>query len=203
LIFTIIFFVTNNNKEMFKITEQQKFYVNFAMRIIVLIGALNYLVITFGKQHMLSFVNSSVALQAFNVIVGLCGLYLAVHRDYYLPFLGPTVMPSFNTSKKPQQNVIDVDLTGLPANVDVVYWASKSATNVTPNPWDAYGDYSNSGVIKSDTNGSCTIQVECPGTYSVGKLGYNKELPKHIHYRYEYPSQRGMFSHVMTKQVNC
>jgi hypothetical protein len=97
-------------------------------------------------------------------------------------------------------------ITNLPPNVNFIYWAAKSSNTSFDNPWDAYGNYSNSGITKSDNQGIAEIKLACPAEYTVEKFGViKKKLQRHIHYRFELPNQYGMYSKVYNKVLdeNC
>jgi uncharacterized membrane protein YuzA (DUF378 family) len=176
------------------------FYFIMLARLILVIGGLNYLVMLFFKQSLINYLHYPVVMQAFTLAIGLSALYFMFNRDYYLPFLGSCVIPV--SGGKPEGELKSIPLTGLPPNTNVIFWAAKSNKNKIPNPMDAYGDFSNSGITQSDKNGNAVLQVNCPAAYTVSKFGVMKrDLPKHVHYRYELPQYRGIFSSVMTKYI--
>jgi hypothetical protein len=85
---------------------------------------------------------------------------LAIQRDTYLPFLGHTVMPEPITGFTQAETLISKKISGLPPNVKVMYWAALPSETVIDNPSDAYGDYSNQGVTKTDDNGTVKCQSQ-------------------------------------------
>ena len=76
----------------------------------------------------------------------------------------------------------------VPVNVEVdkdengtwiFYWASLSNKELEINgPEAAYGDESNSGLIKSDKKGDAKLILNCPQPYRVDGITY----PRHVHY---------------------
>ena len=163
-------------------------------RFFLIIGGLNYLYLAITNTNT-SIINENTMISG---LIGLSALILFLRRDYYLPFLGNTVMVIPNN--KISENSIKVTLSGLPPNVNVVYWASKSDENVFANFTQAYGDLSNSGTKRTDDNGNIIIDIECPSEYNIKKFGIvQKKLKKHVHYRYELSP--GMFSRVYTKYI--
>jgi hypothetical protein len=167
-------------------------YANLFARLALIIGGINYMFIMR---------NSGISNSIFMVVVGLSALFLALDRDFYLPFLGKCVFPTpIITNPK---NVQTMTITNLPPNVNVIYWGAKNNNTPFDNPWEAYGDYSNSGITKSDAKGVAEIRLSCPAEYSVNKFGIiNKKLKRHVHYRFELPNQYGMYSKVYNKMLN-
>ena len=183
-------------------------YVELLLKLLIIIGSLNYLTSSVVNINIFKKITENhYILRFISILIGLSGLYFAFNRDFYLPFLGPTVIPVTLATKK-VDNLINVQLKNLPPNTKVIYWAAIS-TNVSTNdpigdPITAYKDYTNSGMAISSSNGDLTVQIECPSKYNVSKFKvFTKTLPKHIHYRYELPEYPGMFSKVFTQIVDC
>ena len=64
-------------------------------------------------------------------------------------------------------------------NTWVFYWASLPRKDIEiKEPEEAYGDESNSGLLKTDKNGKTTLILNCPQPYRVNNITY----PRHIHY---------------------
>jgi hypothetical protein len=164
------------------------------------LGAINYLSISTSKIDLFSYLlQNKKLIQFLQMIIGIVGLYYLFNRDYYLPFLGETVMPI-----KKGEDVLDkkvlvkVELTSLPPNRKIIYWASNENVNTFTNPYEAYKNYQNSGISESDNKGDVTLMITCPGSYKVGR---SKVLNPHLHYRYEL--ENGLLSRVFTKYVKC
>jgi hypothetical protein len=126
----------------------------------------------------------------------------------FLPFLNisaypPSLIPS--AIHPPNTNFsIELDFN-YPNGTKIIYWASNKHENnkdfVYPNPYDAYGDYKNSGVAVVN-NKKAIISIHCPDKYNVN-MGYgNKTLDKHIHYRIATPNNP-ILSDVKTIFINC
>ena len=64
-------------------------FINIIARLILIFGGLFYLVQASGLQ--INYNSFGYRIVAF--MIGLCALYFAFDRDYYLPFLGKTVVP--------------------------------------------------------------------------------------------------------------
>uniref|UniRef100_A0A6C0E0W0 Uncharacterized protein n=1 Tax=viral metagenome TaxID=1070528 RepID=A0A6C0E0W0_9ZZZZ len=177
-----------------------KMYVDLFSRFFVVIGSLIYFLVTI-------FDNKNIMSKLFAVVVGISSLMLIFDRDYYLPFLGKTIFPPAKSDMSLQiQKKIKVKVSDLPANVKVVYWAAIEAidSKAYTNYMDAYSNYTNAGEMFTDANGDVVLSIDCPSEYYVQKFGIiNKKLDKHVHYRYELPGKKGLFSKVYTQYVQC
>jgi hypothetical protein len=176
--------------------------MNIIARSILVLGGLFYLVQASGLK--INYGDSRYRLVAF--MIGICALYFAFDRDYYLPFLGKSVIPIIKDNRSlPLVNLKEIKISNLPPNTRILYWAAKSASSISDATgeldWRVYNDYSNSGVVQSDT----IVKIECPVEYNVPLfLGIGKKrLKRHLHYRYEIPGQTGLFSRVYTKYIEC
>ena len=118
-------------------------------------------------------------------------------RNFYLPFLGWAVYPCGSLAEKIPANADKSVTIQVPTNVNVIYWASeplKPELQPISDPWEAYANYENSGVVKADSKGTAVLRVRSPSSYKVGL--FNKTLKTHIHYRIcKHP---GMLSDVKT-----
>lgn len=140
------------------------------------------------------------------VIVGVLAIVIMPNRDMYLPFLGQTALPaSVLQDTEPKGNVV-LALDKLPPNVKVIFWAAEEITEsktkhdkVIIGPRKAYEHSLNGGITTSSNTGVAHVTIACPQQYTVSRLGIDKVLPRHIHFRYELPG--GMFSAVQTLGV--
>jgi hypothetical protein len=148
-------------------------------------------------------------------IIGALALVAALDRDVYLPFLAETVIPPSvlavtqraDKSKPSPEDVITV-INGLPPKTLVVYWAAENGDPRTrdlniPSAKDAYGNYTNSGVVESDITGKAQVLLKCPQKYNVSRFGITKTLDSHLHYRYMIPGKKGLLSKVSTHYFKC
>lgn len=148
-----------------------------------------------GKARMLARVAALVVLVA--------AVWLAVHRDTYLPFLAPTALPHSliidpdNDIRTVKSNVHTTVKVDAPDGTKVAFWGALPSNEVKPSPQDAYSDYSNAGVTLVQ-NGMASISFFCPAKYTVP---WGKTLDRHIHYRVI--NKSGMISEVKTVFVNC
>lgn len=127
-------------------------------------------------------------------------IYLSLHRDTFLPFLGETVFPftlvkDITHGQGSVSKTIHVD---APDGTKVAYWAAMTNNKVEPNPQIAYNQYKNSGIT-SVKNGQATLTIDCPASYKVPP--FNKQIKKHVHYRIIHTN--GMISEVHTVGVVC
>lgn len=169
-------------------------HIEFIMRIFIIVGGLSHLAFGMGYKH-------AIRNKMLSLVIGICAVSLAFRRDFYLPFLGQTVVPLLNESHQVALGAskTTVQLKGLPPKSRVIFWAAMPGKDTLSNPMEAYADYSNSGAAMSDANGNASLQLNCPMQYKV----HNKTLYKHLHYRFEDPKMKGMFSRVYTKKMDC
>lgn len=176
------------NKSLFKIAM-----------VILVIGALNWLVIGVAGINPLERIvgyRSPIARGVY-ILVGISALAVMFNRDFYLPFLGETVMPCANIPEQIPENAdteitVDVEKPG----VKVMFWAAEPATDGLKKLEDwrgAYLKYMNSGVVRANGDGKATLIVRRPQPYSVPWKG---RLEPHIHFRVCEPD--GMLSRIKT-----
>lgn len=185
--------------------SSEKFYL--LASVLVAIGAINWgLIGLFGldlvkKTDEYTF-KSKKFVNVVYLLVGIAGLYLAVNRDFYLPFLGKAVLPPsvLKDTNKPVDQFCKLVKVDAKDAVKVVYWAADPGNEVGSSPQEAYGEFMNSGVADVQ-NGEAVLVIHCPQTYKVKKFGiYNKELSKHVHYRLV--NKNGMMSEVKTRNLD-
>lgn len=147
---------------------------------------------------------SSVAAKLWLAVVLVAALWLLIQRDTYLPFLGMSAFPpaAIMSERIPERadTEIMLPLEGVADGSRVIYWgAGPDKKTVVSNPWDAYGDYGNTGVAVV-RNGVAKIRFQCPTQYKVPMSW--KALEKHIHYRV-CCARTGLLGPVETKWVAC
>lgn len=131
------------------------------------------------------------------LIIGVATVYLVCDRNTYLPFLGDAAYPCNSlVDKVPTEATIEVEVQ-VPPNAKVVYWASEhSKLDVAPNPWEAYKNYDNTGVVTADASGHAKLKIRPPTPY---KTPMGRLIDPHVHYRYcQIP---GMLSQIETVTV--
>lgn len=177
-------------------------YFQIFIKFLILVVVLNYSYAKLYNDDLLDYlITNRMVSKVFNIFMIIVALLYLFNRDFFLPFLGPTVIP-ISESDKSTENLINIPLVGLPPNTKVIYWASEYSENEYENPLSAYKDYSNSGIVKTNEFGNVIIQISCPGRYKISKFGMLKKLLKrHVHYRYELP-YKGLYSRVYTKNID-
>tara|TARA_B110001452_G_scaffold255190_1_gene247358 strand:- start:197 stop:772 length:576 start_codon:yes stop_codon:yes gene_type:complete len=122
------------------------------------------------------------------ILIAIAVIYFLFKRNYYLPFLGRTVYPCDNISE-----TIPNYIPGYPRktknvqtkylNKKIIYWAAMPGKNTKKTPEDAYKNFENQGIAKSNNKGKVTFTYYKPVGYFVNRFGFEKELKPHIHYR--------------------
>jgi len=158
-------------------------YLHKFLILIAIFGSINYLSIALLKFNLIEQLGNYLKITNFKkiiyIIIGICGVLL-FERDTLLPFLGHTVYPCDKLEEvSPENYNLQIKIKTIP-NTNIIYWASESSESIFDNPYDAYGDYSNNGVVRSDDNGIAILKVRKPSEYIVN---YKGKLNRHIHYR--------------------
>ena len=172
--------------------------LNIIARFLLVLGGLMYLVQSLSSNEIFT-TKYPIVFKSIAFLIGISALYFIFDRDYYLPFLGKTVIPIIST-RPATENLKKVNLVNLPPDARIIYWAAKSSSKESD--WKVYNNYSNSGVSITDKDGNATIQIECPLEYNIPSLFGRKRLKRHVHYRYEIPGYAGMFSKVYTTYID-
>ncbi len=168
-------------------------FLIFGAIVCLILGAANANLITgiFGEGALSSLIF---------VLIGFAGLYFVLQRDYYLPFLGETVMPcAVLEDRTPSGADREVTIQVAPG-AKVLYWAAEPSNEDLKNinDWkDAYSKFENVGVATADGAGNVLLKVRTPQPYTVPFKG---RIEPHIHYRVCEP--RGMIGRVNTVFVS-
>ena len=113
------------------------------------------------------------------ILMGVAAIFVAFHRDTYLPFLGESVFPSsVLQNQEPTGATRSISIRVSP-NTKVVYWAAEPTTGKVLFADKAYGGYNNAGVALSDQGGNVVLKVRDPQSYTIP---FGKMQP-HIHFR--------------------
>jgi hypothetical protein len=145
------------------------------------------------------FRNSTLIISIIWLLLGVVIILVLLNRDTYLPFLGESAFPCDNLIESVPLGANFSVTVKVPPNVKVSYWAADPENNnssVSPDPWVAYKDYSNSGVTVSDQQGNATLRVRFPQKY---RIPWGATLNNHVHYRY--CKTPGMLSSVFTVEA--
>ena len=176
-------------------------YLLLLARFLLVLGGLNYFFMATINVNLFSFIQNTLIVRIISILIGVSALYFLFNRDYYLPFLGETVIPI--GPKKPTENLTKIKLTGLPPNTTVIAWGAQNVKVTFDNPIDAYGSYANTEITQSNEKGEAFVELPCPSDYYVSKFGMKSKLDRHIHYRYQLPKYKGMFSKIYTKYLDA
>lgn len=138
------------------------------------------------------------------ILVVIALFYVFSNRDTYLPFLGPTVLPTSVFKDYRQEKFdkkISVEVTNdhkMNKPIKIVYWAAGKSADEKLSPQDAYKNFENYGVSPI-INNTADLYIQCPSSYIVTRFGHIKHLPKHLHYRILY--ENGMLSEIKTQTI--
>ena len=159
-------------------------YLRLAAKIVIMLSALLF-ACQLGGYNPSKYLTKNRFISFFVVLVVVASIiYNMFNRNFYLPFLGWSVYPCGSLAEKVPNKADTTVTVQVKPNVNVIYWASEpSTTEDQPidNPWDAYANYDNSGVVKADSTGKAVLHVRNPSSYNVGLM--NKTLKRHVHYR--------------------
>jgi hypothetical protein len=135
--------------------------------------------------------------RGFYLVAGIFAIMIALKRDTWLPFLGENVLPSSLIPFK--DNIGDTLIkVHVKPNTKVAYWAAlpkDKKLKEDPYVTKAYGDYTNSGVIKSDDKGIAILTIKKSSGYYIPS---GKHLQSHVHYREIY-DEWGMIGPIKTQ----
>lgn len=127
------------------------------------------------------------------LVGGVCTIIFIMNKHNWLPFLGSSVLPSTFVPLKSIEGNTKVTVNVSP-NTKVAYWSAKQTAKQLPTVTEAYDDYSNSGVVMSDSNGKATIVFNKGSGYIVPS---GRFIDRHVHYR-ELSDEWGMMGPVQT-----
>jgi uncharacterized membrane protein YuzA (DUF378 family) len=153
--------------------------------VLLVIGGLNWGIKSFMGKDLVTYVTGRnvILANAIFAAVGVAALFIGLHRDSYLPFLGKSLIPcEVMKPQTPENADISTDVVVGPGT-KVLYWAAEPANKDLHelNDWKkAYLGYRNAGVAVADSSGIATLKVRKPQPYVVPLKG---TLSPHIHYR--------------------
>jgi len=159
----------------------------------------------FASIYILFDDNCYTIIRVISIFIIACVIFLAIRKETFLPFLGISFIPNtllINNNIHPVGANISytIDMSEYEDNTKIIYWAANNKGKIFENPYEAYDNFSNSGV-SSVKNGKAKIHIFCPDKYKVNK-GFTKILGKHFHYRIVFKNS-GFLSPIMTVKVEC
>ncbi len=160
---------------------------------------------TLNALYIIGVEDGSIFFKLIAIIVILLMIYLASFKGTFLPFLGDSAFPVGllpNEMYPPKSNFeIELDFN-YPNGTKIIYWSANPKTDnkdfVYDNPYDAYGDYKNSGVAIVN-NKKAVLHLYCPNKY---KVPIGLVLDKHIHYRVAFINNP-ILTDVKTVYIKC
>jgi uncharacterized membrane protein YuzA (DUF378 family) len=157
--------------------------------IVIVIGALNWLFVGLAKFNLVkALLGEGAAARSVYVLVGLAALYVMFNRDFYLPFLGESVMPCAAFKDRIPPGASRTLTLSLQPGTKVLYWAAEPEMDELKNVrnWKtAYARFENAGVATAGDDGIAYMKVRDPQSYTVPFLGglMQKKIEPHVHYR--------------------
>jgi uncharacterized membrane protein YuzA (DUF378 family) len=151
--------------------------------VLVMIGGLNWLSIGLVQVDLVKLLFRKPMLIRFvYILVGISALLLFFRRDTYLPFLGPTIMPTGALNTVVPYGATQEVVIKTQPGAKVVYWAAEPPTKKTIDTYkEAYGEYKNAGVVIANASGDAALKIRGnPQEYIVPWKG---KLSPHIHFR--------------------
>ena len=113
------------------------------------------------------------------MIIAMAAIFLATDREFWLPFLGDSVLPHQLIPLKSVNKYDTIVKVQVPRNSKVAYWAANPHAE-TPNVSTAYGEFNNGGVVMADDKGIAELKVVKGSGYIVPSGRY---IAPHVHYR--------------------
>jgi len=183
-------------------------WVYIVLKVIVIIGALNWGLIAINPQYdFFELVSSNshnpdLVKKIIFAVISLSAVYILLQRKTYLPFLDISIAPISRFLNESKQKDFELELViDAKGGEKVLYWAADKKSNEdtpdTTTPNEAYNDYDNSGISIVDKEGKAKLYVKCPKKYFVM---YNKILPQHLHYRV---ITKGILGPIKTINLSC
>ena len=180
-------------------TAEPKILIFIIAIILVILGALNWLIIGLVNVNLLASLFGPLTPLLY-ILIGIAALGIMFDRDTYLPIIGPTLSPcSVLQNKDPPGATNDVSVIITP-NTKVMYWAAEpgSKDDMIKSWKEAYAHYENAGVTTSNGEGVAVFKVRDPQSYTVPFIG---KLESHVHYRV-CSADAGFMGAVRTVYVN-
>lgn len=174
--------------------------------IVLIISAINWGLMGLFEFNLIKYITNNNFSRNHNIkkiiyiivgISGLLGLKYFLNRDTMLPFLGKTVYPCKAVSMRYPDNYNKSIVVNVKPNSNVIYWAANEKNNTNSDCAcsykEAYKNYKNSGVTRSNKIGKAILRFKYPQSYSVP---YRGKLKPHVHYRV--CEKNGMLSRIET-----
>ncbi len=157
--------------------------------IVLVIGALNWLFVGLAKFNLVkAALGEGAVARSVYVLVGLAAVYVMFNRDFYLPFLGDSVLPCAAFKDRIPPGASRTLTLSLQPGTKVLYWAAEPAMDELKKVRDwktAYAHFENAGVATAGDDGVAYLKVRDPQAYTVPLMGgfMQKKIEPHVHYR--------------------
>ena len=119
-------------------------------------------------------------------------------------FPNDEILPIENLNPDNYDRIFHLNLSKKYANRYIYYYAadSKDDKNCLDIKYvkDAYGNYSNKGVVKTDIKGIAKLNLKCPQSYYVDKDNY---FISHIHYLISDKDNKKWLKTLYTERIIC
>ncbi len=166
----------------------------------LIVGALNWLFIGLFDMNLITGIfGQNLFSKLLFVLVGLSALFLMFNRNFYLPFLGESVVPCGAFEDKVPSGADTSVSVHVAPGAKILYWAAEPEAEQLKeiNDWKkAYASFTNIGMTTADNDGTAVLKVRKPQSYTVPFKG---KLDPHIHYRV--CGQDGMMAQVNTVYI--
>ena len=176
-------------------------YQDKMLRMVLIAGGFVHGVNAITGSNIPSRILGGVGSRILFVVFAAAAVMIVSERDYYLPFLGDAVFPNGLLANHVTPNGADTMVTAVvKPYTKVVYWAAEPCMENCEVPvmaWDAYENYTNSGVAMADEHGVVKFMVRGPQAYNIPFK--NATLQPHVHYRCL--KTNGMWSRIYTAKI--
>ena len=152
-----------------------------AALVLLVLGGLNYAFLGSLKTNIIErLIGRSIITRILYLLIGAAALFLAFHRDTYVPFFGESIFPTSVLQEQTPAGATRTVKIVIKPHTKIVYWASEPGDNLNKKTFTiAYGKYENAGVTTSDNTGSAFLKLREPQPYKI----LFKSFKPHIHYR--------------------
>ena len=158
--------------------------IHLVLMVILVVGGLNWGLIGALRFNLVErFFGKATVARIIYILVGIAALSVAFSRDFYLPFLGKTLVPCGAIKEKIPEGASVMFPIRINPGQKVLFWAAEPDTEKLEGiqTWEeAYLGYENAGVTVADEKGNAVLTVRKPQAYTVPFKG---ALQPHIHYR--------------------
>jgi|AACY02.17.fsa_nt_gi hypothetical protein len=177
-----------------------KLHLHFIFMILI------FVISIINALYIIGLEEANVFIRIMSVFVIFLMIFIAgFGKNTFLPFLGDCAFPVglIPNEMYPSKTNFEIELDfDYPDGSKVIYWSAYPKENdknfIHENPYDAYGDYKNSGIAIINNN-KAKLHIYCPNKY---KVPTGMVIDKHIHYRVAL-ANNPILSEVKTVFIKC